>query len=72
MYALAECPPDSLLEEDLLHCLELYNNKSLWQRAGFLFSMFNRRLNLSETFFTKCKKAMGNNQSYIINPYFLQ
>ena len=70
MYALAECPPDNISEDELLHCLELYGNKSLWQRAGFLFSIFNKGLHLSDGFFRKCKVAMGNNQSYIINPYF--
>lgn len=70
MYALAECPADGIVEEELLHCLELYDNKSLWQRAGFLFSIFRKKLHLSADFFRKCKMAMGNNQSYIINPYF--
>lgn len=70
MYALAECPYDKISEADLLKCLELYNNKSLWQRAGFLFSMFNHQLKLSGHFFKKCKSAMDNNFSYIINPYF--
>lgn len=70
MYALSECPPNGISEGDMLECLELYGNKSLWQRTGFLFSMFKRRLNLSEAFFKRCKTEMGNNQSYIINPYF--
>lgn len=70
MYALAECPAEDILEEEILRSLELYDNKSLWQRAGFLFSFFNKRLKLSDDFFKKCKTAMGNNQSYIINPYF--
>lgn len=70
MYALMDCCPNDINEKDLLKCLELYGNKSLWQRAGFLFSMFNQRLCLSEDFFKKCKSAMGHNQSYIINPYF--
>lgn len=70
MYALAECPAEGILEEEILRCLELYDNKSLWQRAGFLFSLFNKRLKLSDDFFKKCKTTMGNNQSYIINPYF--
>lgn len=48
-------------------CLEFYDNKSLWQRAGFLFSIFRKKLHLSADFFRKCKMAMGNNQSYIIN-----
>lgn len=70
MYAISECPPEDICENDLLKCLELYNNKSLWQRAGFLFSIFNHRLNISDDFFKKCKSEMGNNQSYIVNPYF--
>ena len=70
LYALAECPPNKINEKELLECLRLYKNKSLWQRAGFLFSMFNHRLGFSENFFKECKSAMGNNLSYIINPYF--
>ena len=70
MYALSECPTDKIRMPVILKCLELYNNKSLWQRAGYLFSLFNHRFNLPEGFFNKCKSAMGNNQSYIINPYF--
>lgn len=70
MYALAECPEEEIKEDEILQCLELYNNKSLWQRAGFLFSMFSAKFHLSEDFFHKCKTAMGKNQSYIINPYF--
>lgn len=70
MYALTECSPDDIREEDILECLIRYGNKSLWQRAGFLFSTFNHRLRLSDSFFQKCKSEMGKNQSYIINPYF--
>lgn len=70
MYALAECPADGIVEEELLLSLELYDNKRLWQRAGFLFSIFRKKLHLSDDFFRKCKMAMGNNQSYIINPFF--
>lgn len=70
MYALAECTAQQISENELLNNLKRYDNKSLWQRAGFLFSLFNKKLNLSEDFFNKCKISMGNNQSYIINPYF--
>ena len=70
MNALSECPAGSIFEDDVLYCLERYDNKSLWQRAGFLFSIFNKKLQLSNNFFKKCKNAMGNNQSYLINPYF--
>lgn len=70
LYALAECPTNKVNESEILNCLELYGNKSLWQRAGFLFSRFNGRLRLSDDFFQKCRMAMGNNQSYLINPYF--
>lgn len=70
MYALAECPADKIREGEILRCLELYDNKSLWQRAGFLFAIFNKKFHMSDDFFEKCKNAMGSNQSYIINPYF--
>lgn len=70
MYALAECPADKLSESAILECLELYGNKSLWQRAGYLFGMMNRHFQFSESFFEKCKSKIGKNQSYLINPFF--
>ena len=70
IYALSECNASNISEKEVLACLKLYNNKSLWQRAGFLFSVFGTHLGFSDNFFEACKSKMGNNQSYLINPYF--
>ena len=70
LYALSELNPDELSEKEMLHCLKLYNSRSLYQRAGFILYQFNERLGLSSHFFDVCKKGMGNNISYLINPYY--
>lgn len=68
LYALIELDPVSLVEGDMIECLTLYRNKSLYQRTGFILSLFRERLNLSDRFFSICKTNMGNTTSYLINP----
>ena len=34
LFALIEVDPDSVIEEDMLECLKLYQKKSLYQRTG--------------------------------------
>lgn len=70
MYALAEVGPQLVVEKELIYCLRQYNKKSLWQRAGLLFSIFNARIGLSSKFFDLCRSEMGKNISYLINPYY--
>lgn len=69
LYAITEITPTDILEEDMLHCLKLYNSKSLYQRTGFLLSLFNELLQFSDSFFEACKAGMGKNISYLVNPY---
>lgn len=69
LYAIAEITPTDILEDDMLHCLKLYNSKSLYQRTGFLLSLFKELLQLSDSFFEACKAGMGKNISYLVNPY---
>ena len=68
LYAISETASSNIQEEDMLYCLKLYNSKSLYQRAGFILSIFKESLRLSESFFTACKAGMGKNISYLINP----
>lgn len=68
LFALIEVDPTSVIEEDMLECLKLYQKKSLYQRTGFILSRLQEQLNLSDRFFDICKKKMGNTTSYLINP----
>lgn len=71
LFALADLPAASYkLDEDVLaECLDLYGNKSLYQRAGFVLSHFEG-LSLSGDFFRHCKEKMGKNVSHLLNPYY--
>lgn len=69
LYALSDIAPETINEKDMLHCLKLYNSKSLYQRAGYILSCFKESLQLSDAFFMSCKSSIGSNVSYLINPY---
>lgn len=56
LFALIEVDPDSVIEEDMLECLKLYQKKSLYQRTGFILSQLQEQLNLSDMFFDVCKR----------------
>ena len=70
LYAISELDHTHVDEDDMLHCLCLYKNRSLFQRAGFVLSHFKDDLRLSDKFFDACKKGMGKNISYLVNPYY--
>lgn len=70
MYALYEVKGIHIKENDLMVCLNKYNKKSLYQRAGYLLSPYKQKWNLSESFFDKCKSKSLGNVSYLINPYY--
>ena len=70
LYALAEIKAESINEMDMIHCLEYYDNKSLYQRTGFILEQFKERLDLSDSFFELCHEKIGKNISYLINPYY--
>ena len=50
MYALSSLGCGQLNERDLLVCLEAYDNASLWSRVGYLLSLHQDRLALSDRF----------------------
>lgn len=52
----------------MLHCLKLYNNKSLYQRTGFIIHHYKDKLGLSDDLFNVCRKNIGDNTSYLVNP----
>lgn len=69
LYALAEVNPDKIDGNEMLDCLELYDNRSLYQRTGYVLSHFKDTLQLPDSFFETCKSGMGKNISYLVNPY---
>ncbi len=69
LYAISELDPEKISEDEMLHCLKLYNNKSLYQRAGFILHHYKDKLGLSDDFFDVCRKNIGNNTSYLVHPY---
>lgn len=70
LYALSEVSADGINEDEMLQCLAFYNNKSLYQRTGYILCHFKDTLKLSEHFFEVCKSGMGKSISYLVNPYY--
>lgn len=52
-------------ENKLLYYLSLYNKQALYQRAGFILSLFREKMSLSETFFRVCKERAGKSTRYL-------
>ena len=54
-----------LNEAEMIQCLNAVPSKSVYQRVGYLFSLYQEQLGLSNAFFEYCKKQIGNNVSYL-------
>jgi|LSQX01.3.fsa_nt_gb predicted transcriptional regulator of viral defense system len=54
----------SINEDLLLKYLEKYKTNLLYRKAGFVFSHYRDRLELSENFFSRCKESVDNNVYY--------
>ena len=54
-----------LNEKRLLKYLAGYNQKKLWQRAGFILQDYKEMLRLSDKFFDECKANMGVRKNYL-------
>lgn len=55
----------ALNEEKLLKYLSLYQNKFLYQKAGYFLEPLNNKIKLSSHFFHTCKEQMGNSKRYL-------
>lgn len=66
--------------EELLHCIGLvpfvdensilkllneYDRQFMYQKTGYILSMFKDQLSLSPAFFDKCKEQMGKSKRYL-------
>ena len=56
---------DKLDESEMIQCLDAVPLKSVYQRAGYMLSLFQEQLGLTNAFFEHCKYRMGNNVSYL-------
>lgn len=54
-------------EAKLLKYLEAYNNKSLYQRTGFILQHYKNEMQISADFFKKCKDRIGSSRRYLVN-----
>lgn len=54
-----------LNEAEMIQCLNAVPSKSVFQRVGYLLSLYQEQLGLSSAFFEYCKKQIGNNVSYL-------
>ena len=52
-------------EAEMIQCLDAVPSKSVYQRVGYLLSLYQGQLGLSDSFFAHCKKQIGNNVSYL-------
>lgn len=52
-------------EAVMIQCLDAAPAKSVYQRTGYLLSLYQEQLGLSDAFFGHCKERIGNNVSYL-------
>lgn len=52
-------------ETEMIQCLDATPSKSVYQRVGYLLSLYQEQLGLSDAFFDHCKNQIGNNVSYL-------
>lgn len=56
----------NLKEHYLLEVLKQYGNKRLYQKAGYLLSMFKEELHLSDAFFLHIRSQVGEGKKYFL------
>ena len=52
-------------ENLLLYYLSCYDQKSLWQRAGFILEKYQELFGFTGAFFDRCKNEMGIRKNYL-------
>lgn len=57
---------ESLDESALIEVLDAYGVQSLYQKTGYLLQKFQSSLELSDSFFEKCRNKMGSSPSYFL------
>jgi len=54
-------------ENSILDLLNEYDRQFMYQKTGYILSMFKDKLSLSPAFFDKCKEQMGKSKRYLYN-----
>lgn len=57
----------SLDETKLLSYLDILNNPFVYQKTGFILSMYQDELQISDAFINACKEKIGNSKRYLTN-----
>ena len=52
-------------ESEMIQCLDAVPSKSVYQRTGYLLSLYQEQFGLSDAFFVHCRNRIGNNVSYL-------
>lgn len=60
---------DKVEESKILGYLSLYGKKVIYQKAGFILSSFKQQMNLSDSFFVKCKIKSSKSTRYLTDKY---
>ncbi len=53
-------------EKRIIKYLQVYDQKNIWQRAGYVLEFFKERLRISDEFFDMCKENMGSRKNYFV------
>ena len=59
----------SLKEKNLLCYLQKYHNQFLYQKTGFILSIYRDKLGLSQSFFDTCQHKIGMSKRYLTTEY---
>lgn len=52
-------------EKKLLHYMSEYNNKFLYQKAGYILGIYKENMTLTDSFFNECKEKIGKSVRYL-------
>ena len=63
--ALGSIGVGKLDESEMTQCLDAVPSKSAYQRSGYLLSLYQEQLGLSDAFLEHCRNRIGNNVSYL-------
>lgn len=59
----------ALNEKKLIQYLEEYHNQFLYQKTGFILSLYREKFLLSDSFFDLCRKRSGKSKRYLSKEY---
>lgn len=64
------CMNKKMQEKRILKYLELLSNQFLYQKTGYLLSIYKEQMGLSDEFFDECKDKIGKSKRYLTKDMF--